>query len=213
MAKKFKYDLFLSHNRAQKDWVREVAKQLRALGLDVFFDEDTVEPGEPIITSLERGLQASRRVLLVLAPSAIKSKWVALERTITQHSDPSAVRKKLIPILLEPIPINKVPAAVRALNIIDLTNPVTRDERYAFVLKHLGIPEHSIPPPPWPRSKRGKKIVKSAVTVPKTSVRVKSSGSTKGLDGKNMILIRGDNDMLISTSMSIQSPTASTERF
>ena len=103
MAKTLKYDIFLSYNSAQIDWVRDVANQLRALGLEVFFDKDSVGPGAPVIPSLESALKASRRVLLVLSPSSLKSEWVELERTITQHTAPKTVKNKLIPIRLEPI--------------------------------------------------------------------------------------------------------------
>ena len=33
------YDIFLSHNSAQKDWTRALARRLRDKGYQVFFDE------------------------------------------------------------------------------------------------------------------------------------------------------------------------------
>jgi hypothetical protein len=197
MARKIKYDLFLSHNRVQKDWVRDVAKQLRKLGLQVFFDEDTVRPGEPIVTSLERGLMSSRRVLLILSPSSVKSRWVAMERIVTQTEDPNALKSKLIPVQLEPVTRQRIPAAVRALNIIDLTDPATRDERYAFLLGHLGVPQNRIPvPPPWPRSRKVSKRIGSKKAVKKTSFSKRkqhTKAAARGVDGKTMILIKGDH--------------------
>ena len=195
MAKKLKYDIFLSYSSAEKDWVQDVVEQLRALDLEVFFAEDSIKPGEPILTSLERALRASHRVLLVLSPSSIKSRWVELERIITQHTSPKTVKTKLIPILLEPINENRIPAAVSAVKIVDLTDPATRNDRYAYLLEDLGVSKGSIPEaPPWPRNKRGKKKVKSKIIVPKSSATALSTGSTQAADGKNMVLIRGDND-------------------
>src|SRR4051812_25531646 len=45
--KKHTWDVFVSHNKQQKPWVRQVVDQWRSLGLRVFFDEDSIEPGEP----------------------------------------------------------------------------------------------------------------------------------------------------------------------
>ena len=39
------YDLFLSHNRQQKPWVRELVRFLRSLQFTFFFDEDSIAPG------------------------------------------------------------------------------------------------------------------------------------------------------------------------
>jgi hypothetical protein len=177
--------------------VRDVAGQLRELGLKVFFDEDSVEPGEPVVRSLERGLQSSRRVLLVLSLSSLKSRWVALERIITQHEDPDAEKKRLVPVLLEPVKPKRIPAAIRSLNTIDLTNPATRNQRYAFLLKHLGVPENQIPaPPPWSSSKTSGKKRLPVGAARKTKVAAKKrSTSLKSADGKTMILIKGDDNV------------------
>jgi hypothetical protein len=35
----FPYDIFLSHNQAQKDWTRTLARRLRDDGFKVWFDE------------------------------------------------------------------------------------------------------------------------------------------------------------------------------
>ena len=36
---RFPYDIFLSHNRARKEWTRNLARRLRADGFLVWFDE------------------------------------------------------------------------------------------------------------------------------------------------------------------------------
>jgi TIR domain len=44
----FQYAVFLSHNRAQKDWTRELARRLRDDGFRVWFDpEHTARPKKP----------------------------------------------------------------------------------------------------------------------------------------------------------------------
>ena len=134
------YDVFLSHNRHQKRWVRELYKFLVQHGLKVFFDEDDIPPGGNIITEIERGIECSRHVVLVLSPDSLRSPWVAMETQLTLHLDPSAIQNKLIPIILEDIDTDKIRLAVRSLNWIDLRVPASREDRLRFLLNYLGVP-------------------------------------------------------------------------
>ena len=45
MSAGFQYDVFLSHNQADKPRVRRLAEMLKAAGLRVWFDEWIVKPG------------------------------------------------------------------------------------------------------------------------------------------------------------------------
>ena len=60
MPDNFPYDVFLSHNSADKPRVRRLAERLRAAGLRVWFDEWIIQPGDDIYLAIERGLEASR---------------------------------------------------------------------------------------------------------------------------------------------------------
>ena len=137
MNKKFQFDVFVSHNKLQKPRVREIVHHLRQVGLKVFFDEDSIEPGENIVLALEKGLEDSRHVLLFVSPTALSSKWVALERAATLYSDPDSRKRRLIPVMLESVPRNKMGPLLQGLRTIDLTDPNSRDENYRFLLEFL----------------------------------------------------------------------------
>ena len=81
MTTDFQYDVFLSHNQADKPRVRRLAERLQAAGLRVWFDEWVVQPGDDIFLAIERGLEASRTLVLCLSPAALGSDWVGLERS------------------------------------------------------------------------------------------------------------------------------------
>jgi len=133
------YDVFLSHNRLQKRWVRSLCAFLRSKGLTVFFDEDTINPGEPILGAIEQGVENSRHVILVLSPSSVKSKWVTLEAELTIQEDPDARKRSLIPVICEPLSWESVRPSIRRLNCIDLSNAVTREEQLRYIFHYLGI--------------------------------------------------------------------------
>ena len=48
MSRVFEYDVFLSHNSADKPKVRRLAQRLRKAGLTVWFDEWIIQPGDDI---------------------------------------------------------------------------------------------------------------------------------------------------------------------
>jgi TIR domain len=133
------YDLFLSHNRRQKPWVRRLVVFLRALKLHVFFDEDDILPGEDIIAAIEEAVEASKILVLVLSRSSVTSKWVSFETAISIISDPSGSDKRLIPLLVEPLDPLSIRLAIRRLDLVDLTDPTTREREFLGFLKCLGI--------------------------------------------------------------------------
>jgi hypothetical protein len=84
---RFEWDVFVSHNRHQKAWVRALVDQWRSLGLNVFFDEDTIDPGDAVVEAIERGIERSRHVVFVITPTSVASRWVALETAATIFND------------------------------------------------------------------------------------------------------------------------------
>jgi len=48
MSGAFQFDVFLSHNQADKPRVRQLAERLRAAGLHVWFEERVIQPADLI---------------------------------------------------------------------------------------------------------------------------------------------------------------------
>ena len=100
MRNEFQHEVFLSHNQADKPRVRPLAERLRAAGLRVWFDEWVIQPGDDIYLAIERGLEASRTLVLCLSPAALGSDWVGLEHNTALFRDPTNAGRRFIPILL-----------------------------------------------------------------------------------------------------------------
>ena len=115
-----KFDLFLSHNGADKPWAERLAVAVEAdrngPPLKVFFDKWDILPGSDVPAELENGLQNSRYIGLILTQEALSSDWVALERSTAIYRDPGARRRSLIPLLRRDCPI---PDMLARLNRID----------------------------------------------------------------------------------------------
>lgn len=112
----FSFDVFLSHNSQDKSRVRRLAELLRAKGLRVWFDEWVIRPGDDIYLAIERGLGATRTLVLCLSSAALKSDWVELERSTALFRDPSNTQRRFIPLLLDDC---ELPEALRRYKYVD----------------------------------------------------------------------------------------------
>lgn len=119
----FPYDVFLSHNHADKPRVRRLAERLKAAGvqmeagLRLWLDEWVIQTGDIIALKVDEGLEQSRVLLLLcISPAALASGWVALERSTAVHRDPSNAVRRFIPLLLGECAL---PDTLRRYKVVD----------------------------------------------------------------------------------------------
>lgn len=95
------YDVFLSHNKAQKGWTRNLARRLRDDGFKVWFDEWELPKlaGGNWIDLLVEGVEKSRKVALVWSPEFFANTWPEFEATVIQQMDPLGRQQRVIPLL------------------------------------------------------------------------------------------------------------------
>src|SRR5258708_17867989 len=70
---------FISHNKADKTTARLLAVELVQTGMNVWFDEWNLRPGDSIIGGIEKGLSGCDVFVLIWSRSAQKSNWVDTE--------------------------------------------------------------------------------------------------------------------------------------
>jgi len=130
-------DVFLCHNGADKDWVRQLGEQIESETFDgtshgrslrVFFDEWDVDVGENVVLRLSRALTASRYVAVVISPEMLAAPWPAMEWTHIVADDPTNRKGRIIPIFLKDYSAKtethaELPAPFKALNWIDFRRP------------------------------------------------------------------------------------------
>jgi tetratricopeptide (TPR) repeat protein len=74
-----RFDVFLSYAGTDEAWVRRLAEDLKRYGVRVWLDRDEIRPGDRFVDALERGLEQSDSVALVVSPESMASGWVAEE--------------------------------------------------------------------------------------------------------------------------------------
>jgi hypothetical protein len=94
------WDAFVSYGHADADWVKTLAENLHRLGLDLFFDQWEIAPGDVLVHRLDAGLLGSRAGVLVVSPASVSRPYVQAEYASLMGR---AIEKgqRLIPVLLK----------------------------------------------------------------------------------------------------------------
>lgn len=81
--------------------MRELAERLKSDGLRVWFDDWEIKPGDMIGLKINRGLEESRTLVLVMSANASESEWVTFESQTILFSDPTNQQRRFIPLRLD----------------------------------------------------------------------------------------------------------------
>src|SRR5215213_2578884 len=131
----FTYDVFISYSQADEQWVRdELWPKLEGAGLKIG-DYREFGLGVPKIVNIERAIEASRKVLLVLTPDWIASEWANFESLLIQTDDLSSRIHRTLPLLLKPC---DMPKRLSMLTYADFTQPANYDSEVNRLLRALG---------------------------------------------------------------------------
>ncbi len=92
------FDVFVSHATEDKDYVEPLVKALEVAGIRVWFDKITLEWGDDLRPSLDRGLANCRYGIVVFSKAFLKKKkWTEYElNSLFAHEQPG--RKIILPI-------------------------------------------------------------------------------------------------------------------
>lgn len=142
---KFDYDVFISYSSKDKAWVRgELLQRIEAAGLKAFIDFRDFTRGAPSIKECERGVEKSRKTLLVLTPNYVDdSESGEMENIMAQTLSPANHDLRMIPLLKADC---KKPLRIGALTHIDFSDGADLDLAWRQLLTALGKPPEPEPP-------------------------------------------------------------------
>ena len=135
-----KYDVFLSYTAKDREWVRRLANALSEQGLNVWYDEIEIKPGDVWRDQTEKGLRASTYVVMVITPEAAHSNWQAAELGAAL-----ALQKPLIPIVAEDVPSKDIPGPIRLRKYLLKADPtVVADEIARGIASGYGVESKAV---------------------------------------------------------------------
>ena len=119
-----RYDLFVSYNKADVEFAERLVKRVEeedynGRTLSCFFADWDITPGQNILLGIEKAMESSRFVGLVMSPEWEVSNWTLLERAMPVYDDPAGLKQRVIPMLRRKC---SVPPSIRILKWLDFTN-------------------------------------------------------------------------------------------
>jgi hypothetical protein len=130
----YMYDVFLSYSPEDEPWVSDMLlPRLTGAKLKVGKPDDFAL-GRPRVINVEQAIAKSRKILLVLTPRWLSNGWNQLEELLVQSDDPTSLRARLVPLLVEAC---ELPARIRMLTPSNFTNPATREREMDRLLRAL----------------------------------------------------------------------------
>ncbi len=130
------WDVFVSHNRQDKAWVRVFVQHLGELGLRVFFDEESISLGGEFHREVSEALEQCQAFVFIITAASILSPWVEDEIDMAlSYRAASRHQLKVIPVYLEPVRFDH--PSVRTATPIYLTDGERRNMLYSKLLHDL----------------------------------------------------------------------------
>lgn len=113
---------FICHNKTDKVTARTIASALVQQGVDVWFDEWEIRPGESITGGIEAGLTKTDCFVLVWSQYASQSNWVGTELRayLRRRVDDQTLR--IIPFILDETPLPALVADYKGFKIDSTTS-------------------------------------------------------------------------------------------
>jgi hypothetical protein len=143
------YDVFLSHNTADKPAVRHLKECLSSRGIKCWFDEADLQSGSNWMAQMEDGLRQSRCCAIFYGPSGV-GPWHEMERQLAQLMAAEAWRAGqrfgIIPVRLPDAPEWRMLALPQFLRLYTSVDFPSLSDSSALNLLIAGILQEAPPP-------------------------------------------------------------------
>ncbi len=109
--------LFISYSRTTSELANALTDALEARGYRVWIDQESITPASDWRARISVGIEGARAVVLILS-----ERFIASPNCDRELVEAVGLGKRLIPVLAEPIPIERLPDPVPDLDLIMATD-------------------------------------------------------------------------------------------
>lgn len=129
--------IFLSHNSADKPFVRKLAADLRRNGFYAWVDEAEIKLGDSLIEKIEEGIETTDYLGVVLSSNSVNAEWVKREVRIALTQEIHGKKIKVLPILLEKV---EIPLFLLDKKYADFTLEEKYKDSLQLIIERLAAP-------------------------------------------------------------------------
>ncbi|MEH1828915.1 MAG: toll/interleukin-1 receptor domain-containing protein [Nostoc sp.] len=161
----FAHDVFISYSVTDRDWVQnQLLPNLENQGLRIWVDFRNIELSDSFAAEIERAVQTSRKILLILSPDYVKNVWTQFEQSVLYKLEIFNWASRLIVLRKEkfafPLFVLRkgksiFPSPLNNLNYVDFAEPNNLNIARKQLLAALGksttsaLQQIELPPKNW----------------------------------------------------------------
>ena len=142
------WDFFLSYSTKDEAFARFVDDVLQQAGYSVFTQFRDISPGADYVREMQRGLAGSDRLVALLSPNFVASKFCQAEWRDAYARDPSGERRKLVPLLIAPADLEPLARLIVFKSLVGLS----KEAQGEAILEAIA-PRAAVPGPPKHKTK------------------------------------------------------------
>jgi hypothetical protein len=142
-AQGFRYDAYVSFADKEPDfsWVwKTLVPRLEKAGLRLAVAGDVEEPGVARVVSIERGIQQSKRTVVVLSDAYLTDHLAGFQNILGQSMGVQEGTYRLLPVKFGPLDEGRVPMRLSQLVTLDLAHPHRAEREFDRLVRALQGP-------------------------------------------------------------------------
>lgn len=116
ISSELKLKIFVSYSRRDAEFAEGLVAALEACGYEPFVDKQDIAPGEPWEDRLARLIQSADTVVFAVSPASVSS-----QRCSWEIDKAEELGKRILPVVVQPVPEQSAPERLRRLNYIFFT--------------------------------------------------------------------------------------------
>jgi len=125
-SKDFSYDFFLAHSSKDKPIAHDLATHLKSAGSRVWLDDWIIRPGDAILRAIQKGLEHSRTLALLMSDHTFDSEWAGIESNTFLFRNPTNDARRFIPVLIANC---RIPDMLQQFRYIDARTDIPKAAR------------------------------------------------------------------------------------
>jgi TIR domain-containing protein len=127
-----RHKVFISYSHSDKEWARKFAETIASSGVEVWFDEFNIKPGQPLVEALEKGLRESDAVVLL-----INAENVNRPNLFFEIGAALGMNKAIIPVVPKDFEYSKLPLPLQRIKFLVRNSPEETARELATAVEAL----------------------------------------------------------------------------
>lgn len=108
-----KFNVYISHSSQDQEFVDQLAQSLESEGITVWSARSIQQLGSSWVEEIEKGMEQSRHVLLVISPASLNSRWSNFETGLALSKAATSSDTLVIPVLTQNVDIHSLPFSTK----------------------------------------------------------------------------------------------------